>query len=109
MHNTCFPELLIKICRAVINSLKIVTGSNPHQGQRGAGSFALPWIIGLGKDRDSRGSELQRGCAGPFWAPASMKPLLPAPVCSRLTLSWTCSDSAPDFPLLIYFYHCKWK
>lgn len=84
MLNTCFLELLIKICHAVINSFKTATGSNPHQGQRGAGSFAFQWIIGLGKDTDSRESssvictELQEGCAEGFWEPASQKLPLPA-------------------------------
>lgn len=72
--NTCFLELLIKICHAVINSFKNVTGSDAHQGQRGAGSFAFQWIFGLGKDTDSRESssvicgatELQDGCTEGF-------------------------------------------
>lgn len=54
MLNTCFLELLIKICHAVINSFKNVAGSNPQQGKRGADSFPFQWIIGLGKDTDSR-------------------------------------------------------
>lgn len=53
MLNTCFLELLIKICHAVINSFKNVTGSNPHQGKRETDSFPFQWIIGLGKDTDS--------------------------------------------------------
>lgn len=56
--STCFLELLIKICHAVINSFKNVTFnvcSNPHQG-RGSSSFALQGIFGSGKDRESRES-----------------------------------------------------
>lgn len=53
MLNTCFLELLIKICHAVINSFKNVTGSNPYQGKRETDSFPFQWISGLGKDTDS--------------------------------------------------------
>lgn len=114
--SACFLELLIKICHAVINSFKNVTGSNPHQG-RGSRQLCLAVDFWLRKGRGAQGEQLcelqcsepQQGCAGHFWAPASHKLLLPPRVCSRLTLSWTCSDNAPDSPLFIYFYHCKWK
>lgn len=53
MLNTCFLELLIKICHAVINSFKNVTGSNPCQGKRETDSFPFQWITALGKDTDS--------------------------------------------------------
>lgn len=53
MLNACFLELLIKICHAVINFFKNVTGSNPHQGEKEADSFLFQKIIGLGKDTDS--------------------------------------------------------
>lgn len=110
MLNSCFLELLIKIWRAGINSLRTVMGSNPQQGQRGTGSFAFQWIFGLGKDTDFRKSssgictELQDGCAEGFWE--SQKLPLPA---QCLLQSRTCSDNSSDFPLLIYFYLCKWK
>lgn len=92
MLNTCFLELLIKICHAVINSFKNVAGSNPHQGKRGADSFPFQWIIGLGKDTDPRESSsvICRGskCCHVYAGPASISFPLSAPcLVHRLTVS----------------------
>lgn len=87
MLNTCFLELLIKMCRAVINSFKNVTGSNPRQGKREAASFPLQWIIGLGKDTDSResSSDLQRQKIPPCVCSGFGEPVITFTLCSPVS------------------------
>lgn len=87
MLNTCFLELLIKMCHAVINSFKNVTGCNPHQGKRETASFPLQWIIGLGKDTDSRenSSDLQRQKIPPCVCRGFGEPAVTFTLCSPVS------------------------
>lgn len=96
--NTCFLELLIKICHAVMNSCGNVTGSSAHQGQRG--QAALPcsdcWIR-AGQGLRGCGAQSSAWTCGAVWAPASREVPAPSPVFAQAHTDLDLQSQCPRF------------